>query len=183
MVGLSDRESISVTELKDFEFCPAIPWIKRKLNWREPKTFSIEEGKRADFSEIIRLFPDPKEVQVFLFDKDTRLHGVADLIAGEEVVELKAFNRLKFYHFRVQLLAYAFLAVRGGRRIRRASLIMENRERLSVEVSKEHLEVIESKAYRLREVLDSDSPPAVNPDRAKCYACQYRRVCPVTPWF
>ena len=45
------------------------------------------------------------------------------------------------------------------------------------------MEAVEARVYRLREVLDSDSPPVVNPDKVKCYACQYRRVCPVTPWF
>lgn len=183
MAGLSERDGISVSELKNFELCPAIPWIRRKLGWSEPVTFSMGEGKRADFSEVVRQFPDPKEVEVYLFDRETGLHGVADLISRDEVVELKAFSRVRFSHFRVQLLGYAFLAVRSGRRVSRASLVMSGREKLSVEVGREHLEAVESRVYRLREVLDSDSPPAVNPDRAKCYACQYRRVCPVTPWF
>ena len=183
MVGLSERDAINVTELKDFELCPAIPWIRRKLGWREPATFSMGEGKRADFSEVVKRFPDPKEVQVYLFDRETRLQGVVDLISRDEVVELKAFSRARFSHFRVQLLGYAFLAVRSGRRVSRASLVMSGREKLSVEVGREHLEAVEARVYKLREVLDSDSPPVVNPDKVKCYACQYRRVCPVSPWF
>lgn len=172
---------IRVNDLKDYTYCPVIPWIRKKLGWREPITFSQKVGKKLDVRALTSFIPDPKFYEVFLKDKSTGLVGIADVIGKDVVAEVKAFPKKRLvYHFRTQLLAYAYLAERNGYRVRNAVLVTGDRERLNIEVRKEHLEYVEKLAKRLADFLDDDSPPVANPSLGQCKACQYRRVCPVS---
>ncbi len=175
----SYEERITVTDLKDYTLCKAIPWIRRKVRWREPETFSLREGKRDPGRPKI----EGAKYEVRLSDPKTGLHGVVDVIAGDRVIEVKKFDRGKFAHFRLQLLAYSYLANRNGYRVREAVLLMDGKERLRVEVNEEHMRYVEGLAMKVREVVDSDRPPAVDPSPSLCRACQYRRVCLSTPFF
>jgi len=175
-----EKPRISMTDLKDFTLCKAIPWIKRKLNWREPLTVSQQLGKKVNLREVTKNLPDPKYYEVYLRDKKTGLSGVVDVIAGESVVEVKAFQRKYYNHFRIQLLGYAYLAEKNGFRIREAMLIMEQKVKLKIEVMNDHIEYIENMVNNLVEVLEDDSPPVVNHSTVLCKACQYRKVCPVS---
>jgi len=179
-VTYATEAKISVTELKDFIFCKAIPWIKRKLGWREPLTISQQLGKKVNLREVTKDLPEPKYYEVYLRDKKTGLSGVVDVIAGNSVVEVKTFQRRYYNHFRLQLLGYAYLAERNGFRVREAMLIMEQKVKLKIEVTKDHINYVEKIVNELVEVLEDDSPPIVNQPSRLCRACQYRRVCPVS---
>lgn len=170
---------MNVTDLKDSALCPAIPWIRRRLGWKEPETSSMSLGKkfRSDLEKVVQ---DPLW-EVFLRDRATGLTGRVDLLGRDIVAEIKSFPRGRIEHFRLQLLAYSFLAERNGYRIRWGLLFTGNRERLRIEVRKEHLEEVERRVNRLAEILEEGGPPVVNPGHGLCLACQYRRMCPVTP--
>ena len=180
MVSINEMEKVSMTDLKDFTLCKAIPWIKRKLNWREPPTVSQQLGKKVNLREVTKNLPDPKYYEVYLRDKKTGLSGVIDVIAGDSAVEVKAFQRRYYNHFRIQLLGYAYLAEKNGFRIREAILIMEQKVKLKIEVTNDHIKYIENMVNDLVKILEDDSPPVVNPSKALCKACQYRKVCPVS---
>ncbi|BFH74703.1 CRISPR-associated protein Cas4 [Sulfurisphaera javensis] len=170
---------VSVTDLKDFLLCPVIPWIRKKLNWKEPETDGLRIGKKIKEKEIVSSFPNPKYFQVFLRDKSSGLQGIVDVLTSDSVVEIKAFPRKYFNHFRVQLLSYAFLADKNGFRIKRAILFMGKEMKLNIEVEKEHIEYVEKITEKINEVLDNDSPPTANPPPLLCKSCQYRKVCPI----
>lgn len=176
---MSEKEGITVTDIKDFTLCKAIPWIRRKLMWKEPETFSLKEGKQNTERPKI---PDAK-YEVHLSDPKTGLYGVVDVIAGDKVIEVKKYNRGKFNHFRLQLLAYAYLANRNGYRVKEAVLLMDGKERLRVEVNESHMRYIERLAMKVREVLDDDKPPSVDPPYSLCRVCQYKRLCLSTPYY
>jgi CRISPR-associated exonuclease Cas4 len=175
--------TLSVSDLKNYALCPAIPWINRKLGWREPETYSMAKGKGHDLREASEGLPEPRRFNVFLRDRETGLSGVIDVLCPDCVAEVKAFKRGRVEHFRLQLLAYAYLAVKNGHRVRHAYLILGKEVRLKVEVNEFHLEEVRRRALELRRALLSESPPLTNPDRALCSACQYRKVCPFTPHF
>ena len=170
--------STNLTDLKDFTLCPVIPWIRRKLGWREPVTRGMRLAK--DFrADVERVIPNPLW-EVRLRDEDTGLSGIVDVLGREVVAEVKAFPRSRFYHFRIQLLGYSYLAERNGFRVRNAILFMGRTQRVQVEVRREHLEFVEGRVRRLADILEDDSPPIANPGPELCRACQYRRVCPVS---
>ncbi|ADX84844.1 CRISPR-associated protein Cas4 [Saccharolobus islandicus] len=171
---------VSVTDLKDFTLCPVIPWIRKKLGWREPVTEGQRIAKNVKPRELANDLPDPKYYEVYMRDKSTGLSGIVDVLAKDIVAEIKAFNRRFYGHFRIQLLSYAYLAERNGFRVKDAILILGREKRLKIEIRKEHIEYVERITNKLVESLEEDSPPVANPSPKLCEACQYRRVCPLS---
>lgn len=164
--------------MKDYVLCPAIPWIRRKLGWREPDTEGMKLARSFKVN-VERWIKDPVW-EVWLRDRDTHLSGVVDVLGSGAVGEIKAYFRRTAYHFRIQLLAYSYLADRNGFRVRNALLFMGDSVRYNLEVRREHLDHVEKVVKRVADVLEDDSPPTVNPGEMLCKACQYRRVCPVS---
>ncbi|AAK41680.1 CRISPR-associated protein Cas4 [Saccharolobus solfataricus] len=171
---------VSVTDLKDYSLCKVIPWIRKKMGWKEPITNSQRIAKNVNLKEIVRDFPEPKYYEVHLRDKDSGLNGIVDVLTEDSVIEIKAFYRRFYNHFRIQLLAYAYLAERNGFRVRNTVLLMNKERKINIEVRKEHVEYIGKVVNELVESLEDDSPPVVNPSPLLCKACQYRRVCSVS---
>ncbi len=172
-----EHPKITVTDLKDFSLCKAIPWIRRRLGWREPITTSVALGKEGKKPVI-----EGAIYEVFLSDPSTGLVGVIDAIKGDKVYEFKRFSRGKICHFRLQLLAYAYLANKNGIRVKEAILLMEGKERLRIEVNEAHMAYVKKLTLAVSSTVSQDSPPVVNPGRALCNACQYKRVCLSTPY-
>ncbi|QKR00731.1 CRISPR-associated protein Cas4 [Metallosphaera tengchongensis] len=170
--------NVTVTDLKDFYLCKAIPWIRRRLGWREPITYSVAMGKEG---EVPRL--EGAKYEVLLWDPATALVGVVDAITEDRVYEFKRFTRGKVGHFRLQLLAYAYLANRNGYKIREAVLLMNGEERLRIEVNENHLGYVRDLTKKIREELSLDKPPVVYPSKRLCEVCQYKRVCLSTPYY
>ncbi|QGA53935.1 CRISPR-associated protein Cas4 [Sulfolobus sp. E5-1-F] len=171
---------VSVTDLKDFTLCKVIPWIRKKMGWREPITNSQRIAKKVNLKEIVSDFPEPKYYEVHLKDKDSGLNGIVDVLTEDSVIEIKAFHRRFYNHFRIQLLAYAYLAERNGFRVRSSILLMNKEKKINIEVRREHVEYIHKVVNQLIDSIEDDSPPVVNPSPLLCKACQYRRVCPVS---
>jgi len=189
MKKLFYSDTIPATLLRDYIYCPMIPWIKIFYRYEEPATESMLKASietDANYKEKIAekyKLPKPWRIEVYLYDKETGLSGVADIIAGEKravVAEIKRFKREKYQHQRIQLLIYAYLTNKLIAPVEKAILIHEEKITLEIEITKQHLETIEKTAKRLRETIEKEEPPTTNPDQRKCIACQYRRICPKT---
>ncbi len=170
----------NVSLLKQLEFCPVLPWILARTGYKEPETVSQRAGREVDLNKVVQRLDLKGEVlkEVFLRDQRSGLSGIVDLIVRGErvtVVEVKAFKRGSFGHFRLQLLSYAYLAYRTLGRADRAVLWIGDEVGLDIEVREEHLRAVEERLRRLRRVLEREEPPPVE---RECGFCQYRRVCP-----
>lgn len=180
--------SISITMIKQMEYCPAIPWILAKTGWAEPPTDSMKIAKeeanayyKEEIAEKLGL-QKPWRIEACLRDRETGLGGCIDIIAGSKrvtVVEVKLYRRRWRGHIRVQLIAYAYLANKLIAPVERAILVEEGDVVMDIPIAREHLEAIEKKIERLRRIIEEENPPAANPSERQCYACQYRRVCPL----
>ena len=180
--------SISPSMIKQMEFCPAIPWIISKIGWIEPQTGSMRSAKEemdASYKERIAAslgLERPYRIEICLRDRETGLSGCIDIAAGSKrltVVETKRYRRRRSQHFRAQLLAYAYLVNKLIAPVERALLVMDEKVELDIPIAREHIEAIERKIARLKEILDRDSPPSVNTTPRECTPCQYRRICPL----
>lgn len=149
---------ISPWDVKQYVYCPVIPWIARIYGVREPETYSMKLGAE---------------------ERAKRMAGIADAVAGAErytVVEVKLFKRRKFWHFKAQLMAYALLSeecigptIKAALVIRGKPLVWDVDSRVLIETRK--------LALRVRETLESEKPPFAQPC-SKCSSCWYARVCP-----
>ncbi|GAY26345.1 CRISPR-associated protein Cas4 [Desulfurococcaceae archaeon AG1] len=180
--------SISPSMLKQMDFCPAIPWMISKTGWIEPPTESMRSAKEetdASYKERIASslgLEKPYRIEICLRDRETGLSGCIDIAAGSKritIVEAKRYRRRRSQHFRTQLLAYAYLANKQIAPVERAILVMEERVELDIPITREHIETIEKKIARLKQILDREDPPPVNRTPRECTPCQYRRICPL----
>lgn len=170
-------------DVKQYAYCPLIPWIARVYGVREPETLGMRLGAEERRSRLARLeglgLEPPVRLDVQLYCPRLRMAGVADAVAGSRrlaVVEVKAFRRRTFGHFRAQLMAYALLCERCLGPTRAAILLLGDLVK-RWDVTAEALLEAERLAARVRGALESERPPPAQPS-AKCSACWYRRLCP-----
>ena len=185
-LGYLHRGTITPTDVKDYVYCPAIPWIRRSMGLSEPPTPSMEEGAMVGAEEKLEAarslgFPEPVRVEVALKSRSVPLEGVADIVAGSRrlvVAEVKRVSRVGRHHI-AQLKVYALLAEESIGPVGEAVLIVRGGRALRLTVTSEVLEearLLASKAYK---ASYSDDPPKVSQPEAKCRYCFFSRVCPV----
>jgi CRISPR-associated exonuclease Cas4 len=181
---------VNVVDLKEFEYCPVIPWIHHNIGYVTDPTDSMDVGRsRVDASFKVKVaselgLPKPYRVEVPVKSYRLRVEGVVDLVAGDGklvVVEVKAFRRRRdrLRHFKTQLVAYALLVTESLGVVREA-ILYNGGDVMRFRVTGEMLLGVERKLAKLRAVIEGERPPEVSQPRQKCYYCWYRRVCPVT---
>ena len=182
---------ISVNELKEYEYCPAIPWIHRYVGLRTQPTPSMESAReRADASYKEEVagklgLPRPYRIEYPIRSRSLGLSGVIDVLAGDRryyVLEVKAYRRprARLRHFRIQLLAYALLVNTELGPVREA-ILYNGGEVIRVPVTKESLSRVRRILAGLRAALESEEPPQPNQPGQKCSYCWYKRICPARP--
>lgn len=179
------RRRISVSQAKQYSYCPAIPWINYRLNLYEDSTPSMETGRvsaeeKEDIARRLGL-PEPWRIEAPLSDDRLGLSGVIDILAGRRrlvVVEVKKYWRrpARSSHFRDQLMLYALLASSVAP-VREAILVLGGRA-LRYRVTGEDLERAKRLVEETRRAIESEEPPRPRMPPRKCAYCWYRRVCP-----
>ena len=179
---------LSVTMVKEYLWCPAIPWIAINYGIEPPLTISMREGiqfqqsmDRARLAEELEL-PSPRRFEVYVESSRYRLYGVIDIVAGSKrttIVEIKAFEKKKyFHHFEIQLMVYALLVTEKIAPVHKAILYMKSKPRI-YEVSLYWLEKARIVIEKLWKTILSPEPPRISQDPRKCSYCRYRRLCPI----
>ncbi|MEM3943503.1 MAG: CRISPR-associated protein Cas4 [Thermofilaceae archaeon] len=174
---------ITPWDVKQYAYCPAIPWIARSFGVREPETYSMRLGREERQRRMLELrglgLEPPIRLDVEMFSPRFRMAGVADAVAGSRrftVVEVKAFKRKGLAHFRAQLMAYALLCEECVGPTVKAVLLVAGKP-LTYDVDAGALEEAGRLASKLREILESERPPPISAG-PKCLSCWYRRLCP-----
>lgn len=175
---------VSAWDVKQYVYCPLIPWIKEHVNVAEPPDLNMVLGKiNEPKEEILRRLgvPEPWRYEVYLRNTELMIVGVVDLVGGDkrlEVVEYKSFNRRRYGHFTSQLLFYAYLVSKSLGPVHRAHIVL-GKNAITYHVTEETLQHVEKLVRKVREVKTRDDPPrGVRPDLHKCGLCWYRRYCP-----
>ncbi|MEM4926155.1 MAG: CRISPR-associated protein Cas4 [Thermofilaceae archaeon] len=175
---------ITPWDVKQYVYCPAIPWIARNFGVREPETLSMRLGReerqrRLSTLEALGLEP-PIRLDVEMYSLKLLMAGTADAVAGSRrltVIEVKAFKRKTLAHFRAQLMAYALLSEECLGPTVKAVLLAAGRA-LAFDVDGEALREARRLAARVREVIEGERCPSVERG-ARCLSCWYRRFCPI----
>lgn len=170
-------------DLKQYIYCPMIPWLRSNYLIQEPVTASMELGRLSiNDKELIANelnLPKPVRYEVPVVSRRAKAVGVVDIIAGSKrlvVVEVKKYFRRKYTHFEAQLKFYAYLVTKELAPVTTAVLKLGNRVMKYV-VEYEDLIRMEKLISKVREVKESPTPPAANPQPTQCMNCWYRRYC------
>ncbi len=178
--------TITPSMIRNYVYCPVIPWINTHYNIYEPPTFSMEEGREIDYDNIKDKICRDKNCRSAVEKPVVHtgsIRGVVDLMVEKEgeriVVEVKKYKRKRYQHQVAQLKTYAeIMSVGKGEPVHRMILVQDNdivyEKRYEYEDKVEVKDLIE----RVKRVIGSDRPPIVDISE-KCNSCWYRRICPV----
>ncbi len=188
---LSRSYNVTPWLVKEYIYCPMIPWIITHYNIESPPTVSMEEGLRMDADakkEMIREagveYSDIDYEKEYVLEDNTYIK--VDAIAWKKtpygrkgvVIEIKRYRRKHDQHQRQQVKTYAYLLTRNGIPVHQAVLIQEGRIRYRKRIEQLDLEEVEYIIKQVEKIIKSDQPPYVQPTR-KCWSCWYRKICPI----
>ena len=172
--------------LRQFEYCPVIPWIIAHYNIAEPPTYSMEEGKEIDLGEIAGKICGDEDCEYLveepIIDEDGLL-GFIDILVhdkhGYKAVEVKKYKNKRYSHQIAQLKAYAELYSSNTDRIVHEIILVQENE-VVYRKRYEYHDKIEARRLieKLDKIINSDRPPLVEKTQ-KCNSCWYRRICPI----
>ena len=144
---IRDSWYISGWDVRQYIYCPMIPWLKANYSIEEPPTYSMELGNNIEkehkesLAKKLRL-PKPWRFNVVIQDVKEGLVGVIDILAGKGpyiVVEIKAFKRNSYEHYITQLLLYTYIVNKVLGPVRDSYLILGNKVIRYEAVSYTHL--------------------------------------------
>ncbi len=178
------REYITPWDIKQYVYCPMIPWIIYHIGVNEPVTESMESGGKVDveYKEAVAgklKLPKPWRFELELVDRELGVRGKIDIVAGSKrlvVVEVKKYYRRRTEHFQAQLIVYALLVNRLLGPVWKAILVYGDRVR-ELLVDDKLLEEARRLVEKTWSVVGGDKPPIINQVLGKCATCWYRRYC------
>jgi len=191
--GGSRRVELTVTDLKQWAYCPRIPYYHHVMPVDFARTYKMERGR--DIEAAVQAMEKRRGFHRYGLEKGERrfgawLHSPVLGMAGKLdllVVTQEAAYPVDFkdteggvrHNHRAQLAAYAMLVEENLRRPvpRTFVYLVPTRQLVSVSVgAKEREEVVRALA-EMRQAIREENMPGPAPVRAKCIACEFRNYC------
>jgi len=197
MNHVEERLFFTVTDLKQYTYCPRIVYYTYCLPLIRPTTYKMEAGTRAhekaDKRERRRtlsaydLDEGERRFDVWLKSPILGLTGKVDLvieIAKEDArelipVEYKQTRRRIGKHIRLQLAAYGMMLeeVSDGKAKRAFVYSLLKRKAKEVRLTKALRRDVRATAGAMREMVKREAMPEPPRSRRQCVNCEFRRFC------
>ncbi|RLE90436.1 MAG: CRISPR-associated protein Cas4 [Thermoprotei archaeon] len=160
--------------VKQYIYCPVIPWIIVNYGVQEPLTESMKQGK-----EEVEV---KGEGQVRIRSRKYGFQCVIDEVKYDSkgkpvIVEYKKFKPKKHLRYKIQLLTYTLAAQETIGPVRKAVLIMGSKK-VEYEITEENLKTAKRILRETEKVLNMEKPPIPKINFRKCSSCWYRKFCP-----
>lgn len=188
----------TVTDLKQFAYCPRVVFYYYCLPLIRPTTYKMEESILAHREEAEReerrslrpygLTQGERRYDVPVASARLGLRGVIDMVidTGEEYIPVdykSTFRKQPGAHFRLQLAAYGLmleksLSTGSGFRVHRGflySLLTRSAQEIAL-TGRLRAQVIRT-VDALREMVARERMPPAPQGRGRCIACEFRRFC------
>ncbi len=197
MNHVEERLFFTVTDLKQYTYCPRIVYYTYCLPLIRPTTYKMEAGTRAhekaDKRERRRtlsaydLDEGERRFDVWLKSPILGLTGKVDLvieIAKEDArelipVEYKQTRRRIGKHIRLQLAAYGMMLeeISDGKAKRAFVYSLLKRKAKEVRLTKALRRDVRATAGAMREMVKREAMPEPPRSRRQCVNCEFRRFC------
>jgi CRISPR-associated exonuclease Cas4 len=184
---------LTVTDLKQWVYCPRIPYYHHVMPVEFARTYKMERGrdieaavqameKRRGFRRY-GLERGERRFGVWLHSAALGLSGKLDLlITTEEAcypVDFKDTEGGVRYNHRIQLAAYALLVEENFVRPVPTAFVylVPSRQLVTVPVGRKEREQVLSAIVEMRRVIEEEDMPGPTLVRARCIACEFRNYC------
>jgi len=194
---------LTVTDIKQYFYCKAIPYINHVLGIYEQQKEYQTQGKEAH-QELSKLEKRRKTIlkhiktnkntkklfRINITSNKHKITGILDCLIKQEnkyiPIEYKQAKTQKgkpHPHHKYQLVAYAIILDDIYNTITTKGYIYYHLDDKLIKINinetmKNH--VIKA-INHIREMITTENEPLVRPQTPKCIACGYRRYCPWTP--
>ncbi|AEJ60974.1 CRISPR-associated protein Cas4 [Spirochaeta thermophila DSM 6578] len=192
-VAYSTSEPVfTVTDLKQWLYCPRIVYYHLCLPDIRPTTFHMRAGKEAGKGEETRearrtlrwygIEGGKRHYNVYLSSAHHGLRGTVDMVIETEdeliPVDFKLSRRPR-YHFRLQVAAYALLLEDCWRKpVRRGFLyLIPLKHHCEIPIEAPIRETVHSTIEAMYRMLQSEAIPPATESHHKCRVCEFRRFC------
>ena len=186
---------LEVTDLKQYDYCPRIPFYRYCLPRIRPVTYSMQAGIRTHEEETAReerrslraygVSDGERFFDVLLRSESLGFIARIDLAIRREtvpeaiVVDYKLSREPAGSHFRLQLAAYALVLEEAWQVPVRRGFLYHIPQRQAEEIPITpalRAKVLRVRAAILESVTRETMPPPPR-NRAKCVSCEFRRFC------
>jgi len=189
----------TVTDLKQYTYCPRIVYYHHCLPAIRPVTYKMEAGAEAGADEELRelrrslrpygLERGERHLDVYLDSPGWGLRGRADLVIDSDdnplgereliPVDFKLSPGRMGANLRLQLIAYGvMLEETWGLPARRGFVyFIPQRRAVEVPFTPELRAQLEVSLRVMRDIVEGERMPPPTRQRARCEACEFRRFC------
>lgn len=190
---LDDPQLLTVTDLKQYAYCPRVVYYERCLPHIRPRTYMMDAGKDAHEREQDRAarwtitrydtMEGERRFNVPLISKSLGLWGVLDEVVftsdGKAIpVDYKLATSAGNNH-RIQLTAYALLLETDGvYRVEYGYLyLIPTRKLVKVMITPKLWEATHTMLHQLQSMIALERMPPPIERIGQCAACEFRRFC------
>lgn len=186
---------LEVTDLKQYDYCPRIPYYRYCLPRIRPITYGMQAGIQAHEEETAReerrslraygLADGERFFDVLLRSESLGFVARIDLAIRREVipeaivVDYKLSREPAGSHFRLQIATYALMLEEAWQLPVQRGFLYHIPQRQAEEIPITpalRRKVLQTRAAILESVLRETIPPPPR-NRAKCVSCEFRRFC------
>lgn len=183
---------LTVTDVRQYVYCPRIPYYRYTLPLERPVTAKMDLGKKEHESTSAKesrrtlkaygIKEGERRFGVDLYSRHLRLRGKIDMVIFTRYelvpVEYKMTSGVGLHH-KYQLAAYAMLAEHTcSQTVSRAFVYLTPEKRaVEVPITAAMRERVRGVLAELRRSVWNERLPAPTPHRGRCYGCEYRRFC------
>jgi CRISPR-associated exonuclease Cas4 len=184
---------LTVTDLKQWAYCPRIPFYRYVLPVEHSRTHKMARGKAVQAAlealerrrrlREYRLREGERHFGVWLHSDKLHLTGKLDLLIVTPTacfpVDFKDTEGGVRRNHRVQLAAYAVLVEEAfGRPAPEAFIyLVPTDDIVGVEIGGPERKEVEAALAAIRQMIGTEDFPDPTPVRARCTACEYRNYC------
>ena len=184
---------LRVTDLKQFGYCPRIPFYQYVMPVEKKATFKMEEGKRAEM--VLDKLEQRRSLRKYRLNEGTRhfhrwirsaelgLSGKLDLLvespSGLFPVDFKYTTGQPQKNHVYQLCGYALLVEEVYQQTVTHGFIylIPKEEAVVVELTPGRKEEARRMLEEMRAMIAAEQMPEPTPVRARCEECEFRNYC------
>lgn len=188
----TDTLLFTITDLKQYMYCPRIFYYHACLSRIRPVTYKMEAGITAHERErtkaarrtfqMVQALEGERHFDVRVFDSELGLTGQLDEVvqtASEWIPIDYKLARKDGYHFKIQLAAYAMMLAKMSEvSVERGYLyLIPARKAVEIRLTEKLRRDVRQALVEMRYIFEREQMPAATEWRQRCLDCEFRRFC------
>lgn len=171
MYKITGEKLVSPSLVKQYIYCPVIPWIMSMYNIAEPLTDSMKLGRENHQDKRQALISSTKNNTITILDEikqENKTHII---------IEHKTYPTKSIHRYIEQIKTQAHIAKNKYKHLRKAVLKINNKQ-ITIEITHTHLKDAERLIQKTKTTINNEKPPPPTTNPQHCQNCWYKKYCP-----